>query len=750
MKSLTFIMFFYCCLHVIAGNGKCYWIAPSNANKVNTWICYRKDIYINNTDSVSIAKIAVDTKYWLWMNGNLVVFEGGLKRGPTPNDTYYDEIDLSKFIKEGKNQIAILVWYFGKDGFSHKSSGKAGLLFDIKSPQFSVKSDSTWLCRIHPAYENTEAPFPNFRLAESNIRFDARKDIAGWQTCLNPSILGFENAIIVASEGDAPYNKLVKRPIPQWKNFGIKFFKTTKLHRGKDQDTLVAYLPYNLQMTPYFEVNDHDGGKKISIFTDNTFAAGDVNLRAEYITKKGKQCYESLGWMNGHVVTFVFPNDITINNVGFRETGYDTNIEWDFNTNDDFIKRFWRKALRTLYVNMRDTYIDCPERERAQWWGDEVILMGESFYTCSTSVHALMKKGMYELINWQHSDGTLFSPIPAGNYDSELPGQMLASIGEYGFWNYYMNTADSLTISNVYCGVKKYLDLWTLDDTGLTNFRSGGWTWGDWGDNKDLRLIFAGWHYLALKGALKMAKVLSFDEDAAKYCTLMDKIKTGYNKCWNGTEYRHPQYKDLTDDRVQALAVLTGIADKEKYPYILDILKKQFHASPYMERYVMEALFMMDEGSFAIQRMKERYAQMVNNTSYTTLFEGWDIGPNGFGGGTVNHAWSGGPLIVIAQYICGIKPLEPGWRSFEIAPNCDILESADIKVPTIAGKIHSKFCRTDNGVIMDIIVPCGTQALVKVPGPKCKITLINGVEQLCDKGYYFRLGAGKYHIEKKY
>ena len=193
-----------------------------------------------------------------------------------------------------------------------------------------------------------------------------------------------------------------------------------------------------------------------------------------------------------------------------------------------------------------------------------------------------------------------------------------------------------------------------------------------------------------------------------------------------------------------------NVADKEKYPYILDILKKQFHASPYMERYVMEALFMMDEGSFAIQRMKERYAQMVNNTSYTTLFEGWDIGPNGFGGGTVNHAWSGGPLIVIAQYICGIKPLEPGWRSFEIAPNCDILESADIKVPTIAGKIHSKFCRTDNGVIMDIIVPCGTQALVKVPGPKCKITLINGVEQLCDKGYYFRLGAGKYHIEKKY
>lgn len=136
--------------------------------------------------------------------------------------------------------------------------------------------------------------------------------------------------------------------------------------------------------------------------------------------------------------------------------------------------------------------------------------MGESFYTFSTSTHALMSKAMKELVNWAKPDGAIYSPIPSGNHYEELPGQMLASIGKYGFWNYYMNTGDLDTIREVYPGVKRYLGLWKLDDTGLTAFRKGDWTWGDWGDNRDIRLIFAGWHYLALEAAADMAEALGF------------------------------------------------------------------------------------------------------------------------------------------------------------------------------------------------------------------------------------------------
>jgi alpha-L-rhamnosidase len=42
-------------------------------------------------------------------------------------------------------------------------------------------SDSEWKAIIHPSFGDTDKPHPNFRLPESNIRFDARNDMLGWQ-----------------------------------------------------------------------------------------------------------------------------------------------------------------------------------------------------------------------------------------------------------------------------------------------------------------------------------------------------------------------------------------------------------------------------------------------------------------------------------------------------------------------------------------------------------------------------------------
>lgn len=77
-----------------------------------------------------------DTKYWLWVNGDLVVFEGGLKRGPTPDDTYYDRVDLAPYLHRGENRIALLLWHFGKEGFSHRDSGRSGVIVALREPGF--------------------------------------------------------------------------------------------------------------------------------------------------------------------------------------------------------------------------------------------------------------------------------------------------------------------------------------------------------------------------------------------------------------------------------------------------------------------------------------------------------------------------------------------------------------------------------------------------------------------------------------
>lgn len=110
---------------------------------------------------------------------------------------------------------------------------------------------------------------------------------------------------------------------------------------------------------------------------------------------------------------------------------------------------------------------------------------------------------MYELIGWQQEDGTLYSPIPSSNWNKELPGQMLASIGYYGFWNYYLHTGDLQTIKDLYGGVNKYLNIWEKNPDGTVKVRQTAWVWGDWGTNIDKEALFNAWYYIALKGAQK-------------------------------------------------------------------------------------------------------------------------------------------------------------------------------------------------------------------------------------------------------
>jgi hypothetical protein len=106
------------------------WIWQAADGPKNTWMCFRKNVTLESDPSIAYARIAADSKYWLWINGKLAVFEGQLKRNPDQNNTCYDSVNLAPFLKAGSNTIAALVWYLGKEGFSHHSSGKGGFLFD--------------------------------------------------------------------------------------------------------------------------------------------------------------------------------------------------------------------------------------------------------------------------------------------------------------------------------------------------------------------------------------------------------------------------------------------------------------------------------------------------------------------------------------------------------------------------------------------------------------------------------------------
>lgn len=714
-----------------SGQDKAQWITTfENQNATNTWMCFRKDFELESLPGKVSARIAADSKYWLWINGELAVFEGAVKRGPNRTDTYYDTVDFTRYLRKGHNSIAVLVWYFGKEGFSYNPSSKGALFIDAEGEDgFRLVTDGSWKGTMHPAYYTAGAPMPNFRLPESSIGFDANADFDGKWYSADYQTRGkkaWSDTRELGEEGSAPWGKLHDRMIPLWKDYGYANYTETTLKQGRVNDTLVCRLPYNAQVTPYLKVSARKGDR-ITMMTDHFRSGGPANLKAEYICKDGEQEYESLGWLNGHKMYYIFPKSVKIIEVKYRETSYDTEFAGSFTSSDEFCNRIWEKARRTLLVTMRDTYMDCPDRERAQWWGDEVNESGEAFYALCPRSHALMKKGMYELIGWQRPDGVLFSPIPASNYSNELPGQMLASVGYYGFWNYYLHTGDLQPIKDLYPGVKRYLDVWKFRADGSITFRKGDWTWGDWGKNIDKEALFNIWYYLALKGAANMASAIGLDQDASEYTMKMNVLKEAFNaRFWKDGRYRTPEYKGDTDDRVHALAVVSGIAGEDKYDDIFKVLKTQEYASPYMEKYVMEALFIMKQEEYAIERMKKRFRTQVEDEECTTLYEGWAIGAKG--GGTRNHAWSGGALTILSQYLCGISPAAPGYEKIAIRPQPADIGWARAEVESVKGKIVSSFRNSDEAFELEVLIPEGTAAYVSIPRDKVKSISCNGVE----------------------
>ena len=64
------------------------WITQPNFDHAeNQWYQLRTAVILKKQPKIALTKISADSKYWLWINGELAVLEGQLKRGPNPNDS---------------------------------------------------------------------------------------------------------------------------------------------------------------------------------------------------------------------------------------------------------------------------------------------------------------------------------------------------------------------------------------------------------------------------------------------------------------------------------------------------------------------------------------------------------------------------------------------------------------------------------------------------------------------------------------
>ena len=162
----------------------------------------------------------------------------------------------------------------------------------------------------------------------------------------------------------------------------------------------------------------------------------------------------------------------------------------------------------------------------------------------------------------------------------------------------------------------------------------------------------------------------------------------------------------------------------------------------------------------AQQRMEKRYNQMVNGEkACSTLWENWN-----YESGTKNHAWAGGPLIIMTKYFAGIEPLEKGYETISIEPQFGNLKKIEAAVSTIKGNIKLQAEKSENEVFLHMTVPAKTR--VAIPKLKDDSQIIVNEKTVYKKGkpkknriaqydyedekyFYFYVELGEYEIISK-
>ena len=742
-------------LSAIEGYKKTDWTANwiwTESCAEDSYVAFRKTFTLEQAVPTATAFISAADKYVLWVNGELVVLDGSLKRGPTPYDSYYDTVELTN-LKQGENTIALLVAFNGRSGDGSivpvlvdeegDEYTQAGLIFELDAGGTTICSDSSWKAARHTGYKNrvtAGADYPGYSqssmLAERNVYFDARDDLGDFMAeGYNDS--EWEDATPVSKAGDLPFGDLYSAMIQPIRFQDIVDFSNSASYVGTPltQDTtLVLDLPGNIQFTPYFEL-EAPAGKKLTLYTDTYTDKQELpNFKDTYVTADGAQCYENYPWRSGSKLIIEAEAGVTFTRLGYRASGFNGEQAGSFTSSDPGLDQLWQESLNTLAICMRDTYMDCPERERGPYMGDASNEIDAALYSYDQGGLDLTKKAILACVAWTRTDGAIPSRAPSVK-PQEIPNQSL--IFMTSVYHYWLHSGDRET-AEAYCNAfLNYLRLVEMEN-GLPVYRDGSWTWDDWGDRIDTQLLQTGIYYYALNVTKSLADDLGITEGTEFLAERMDSMRENWRAVYYTEEgFKSPDSK-YVDDRANAMLALSGLAGEKDWPLITDVIMSTYQASPFIEKYVLEALCAMGRVDLALQRMRDRYAPMLKD-EYDTLWETFD-GETG----TVNHGWTAAPLYILSKYAAGIRPTQAGFEAYEIAPGNE-LDSFHCTVWTPKGEITAELetAAAEKTLTVTAIDAAGT---IIVPEGMGTDFIVSGGDYEIDGNRISVAQAGKYVI----
>lgn len=412
---------------------------------------------------------------------------------------------------------------------------------------------------------------------------------------------------------------------------------------------------------------------------------------------------------------------------GLDLVGYPVEPKGTFRCSDELLNRIWEVGRYTTSLCMQDYYEDGIKRDRMLWIGDLRIETLSGYYAFGEC--KLPKRDLIRLADNQLADGA----IPAVG-----PGPSTLILPDYCayyvsvLWEYYLHTGDKDTVKLLYPNVKRQMEWF---ETQLNAYslikdadRKEWWCFIDWSDmeKKDEVTALEAIYYDALQSSASLASVVGNKKDADKYRARADLVKNAVNeRLWDKDSGAYADCRTSLglskriSRQSNCLAILFGIADPSRQEsiqrVIFDASKVEPTTTPYMNFYVVKALYSMQRDQQALNLIRTYWGGMLKRGA-TTYWEIYDPRkPEDFvpdSGQSLCHGWSAGVTSILPAEVVGVKPIKPGFEEVLIAPQLADLEWAEAVMPTPRGDITVSWKKGYSG---EIELPKDCRALVRVP-----------------------------------
>jgi alpha-L-rhamnosidase len=428
-----------------------------------------------------------------------------------------------------------------------------------------------------------------------------------------------------------------------------------------------------------------------------------------------------------------YRSDINLTYAGLRPTTVPLPRLGAFKCHDPLAEQVHETSVRTLELCMHEHYEDCPWREQA-------------LYAYDSRNQALF--GYYALGDYDFAAAS-FDLLGRGLTDEGLlelcaPAVVHVNIPIFSF-TWVMAVAEHWLFSGQPTLFKRFDNtvekiLATALDrpdpkTGLYRMPTGDhiWQFYEWtpglADLDRSRIagqqMHAGYNlylHVALRSWAQMLHWSGDEKSAARLqrrCRLLGGAI--HQHFWQPDRHHYATRtvrgrRRQAHDHIQALALHEQIVPARSRRMLLSQIYDQSMPSMTLSSllYMVDAL--MPLGPAARQFVCNLLNGHWNRMSLTGATSFWETrhGADDFNyAGSLCHGWSALPAYYQQAYVLGIRPTEPGFRSFIISPYPDRFHAVEGIVPTPTGPIHAKWKRTDGGLHVTCQGPSGLSPVVK-------------------------------------